>query len=215
MILSARLPINCINLRTSKLEKLENNLIKLFFGFRNGEFAYSIVFKIIDNDPQHTNLQNTKHVNNNFKKEKNKKKNESYSTSSDDEEHSNDGQSSSEYKDTHKSYLSSTDDEHESIGEENMITLTFNDEGHSSAESINFVTWEDALSGKIDITADGELINSSKNELNKPNINNLLASNPLPNNGKTTTNANLLTVRTDEHRRRLSLQTIPETDNDI
>ena len=77
-------------------------------------------------------------------------------------------------------------------------------------------SWEDALSGKIDISADGELIinNSSKNEF-KPPFNNLLANANLPNNGKTGKNSNLLTVRTDEHRRRLSLQTIPESDGDV
>ena len=213
MILSARLPINCINLRTSRLEKLENNLIKLFFGLRNGEYAYSIVFKIVENELAAAGPH--KHG---FKKEKEKKKTESYSMSSDDEA-SNDGHSSTEFKDEyrHKTYQSSTDDEHESIEEsnENMsVTLTFGDqEQDESPDTISFVTWEDALSGKIDINADGQLVNSAKSsEFNKPTLNDLLASNsPLPSNGKTTTNSNLLSVRTDEHRRRLSLQTIPES----
>ena len=65
--------------------------------------------------------------------------------SSDDDEASNDGHSSTEFKDDfkdqHKSYLSSTDDEHESIEEsnENLITLTFNDHETNSSDSINFV----------------------------------------------------------------------------
>ena len=142
MILSARLPINCINLKTSRLEKLENNLIKLFFGLRNGEFAYSIVFKIVENELAATKPGKS---HSNFKKEnKAKKKNESYSVSSDDDEQSNDGHSSSECRETHKSYLSSTDDEHESIeenNEENMVTFNFNDHEHSSSGSF-FVTWE-------------------------------------------------------------------------
>lgn len=212
MILSARLPINCINLRTSRLEKLENNLIKLFFGLRNGEYAYSIVFKITENELQPPVKHGV-----GFKKEK--KKTESYSMSSDDEA-SNDGHSSTEFKDEyrHKTYQSSTDDEHESLEESNehmSVTLTFGDEQEpedSSPDSISFVTWEDALSGKIDINADGQLVNSAKSEFNKPTLNELLgANNPMPSNGRTTTNSNLLSVRTDEHRRRLSLQTIPES----
>lgn len=189
----------------------------MYFCLRNGEYAYSIVFKIIDNEPPNHGKQI------NFKKEKSKKKNESYSASDDDDEQSNDGQSNEDNKDCHhKSYLSSTDDEHESIDEhDNMnITLTFDDHDHSSSnehsagDRISFVTWEDALSGKIDISADGELINTgSRTEYNKPTLNNLFATNNrLPNNGKTTTNSNLLVIRTDEHRRRLSLQTIPETE---
>lgn len=144
MILSARLPINCINLRTSRLEKLENNLIKLFFGLRNGEYAYSIVFKIVDNELQTANQQ--KHANNFKKDNKTKKKNESYSVSSDDE--SNDGHSGHDYLDhnkhcdINKNYLSS-DDDHESIeenNEENMVTFNFNDQSDSKDDF--FVSWE-------------------------------------------------------------------------